>query len=650
MKNNNSKSSGIVAGEVRASQVIWTFGPGSLIDVKNLSVVALGLQDWEKMDWWMKSPEQIIEPRLLRQVQRVVGRHVKALYRPPIAQEFNRTTRADHEGMPVSVFPRWFRCRSCNLLGSIDIGSSFVVEGKTPDGLRVVHKNCGQNKLPRARSPMAVPSRFLLACSAGHLSDFPWRAFVHDGRNDCTGRIKFYEVGASLQTENLIVKCECGKAKSMAQAFGPGTWSKMKIKCDGVHPHFGSRATRNKCDAELKTILLGASNSWFSKVLSTLVLPAECQKPRTGKGSEIVELLDAAAEDLTDEEIHTLEDMKKVVGKRRFKALSEEESGVAVEDLFKAWRAYSEDPEAFRAKFLEEESEEKEDVRVPEWRSFTSRNLPFRENEFEAESAEIPAGFEKFLSGVVLVRRLKEVRALVGFTRLEAEDPTSGATDQPSVVPLSVDKTPWVPAVEVLGEGIFIRFDEDALELWESRPEVVERENKLKNAHAAWRTARKKSADGFPGIRYALLHTFAHIMIRELSLACGYSAASLRERIYSAVEGEPMAGVLIYTAATDSDGTLGGLVDLGTAENLRPLLIEALNRARICSTDPLCAEFDPAASFENALDLHLAACHACSYVSETSCEAGNRYLDRALLVETMAGSGSAFFDLTGVAP
>lgn len=134
-----------------------------------------------------------------------------------------------------------------------------------------------------------------------------------------------------------------------------------------------------------------------------------------------------------------------------------------------------------------------------------------------------------------------------------------------------------------------------------------------------------------------MLHTLSHLLIRELALECGYNAASIRERIYA--EGD-QAGILIYTAAADSDGTLGGLVELGKPENLGRLLRQALTRARICSSDPICSEHDPSAD----RSLHSASCHACSFVAETSCEKGNRYLDRALVLPTLEVGDAAFFD------
>jgi hypothetical protein len=200
-----------------------------------------------------------------------------------------------------------------------------------------------------------------------------------------------------------------------------------------------------------------------------------------------------------------------------------------------------------------------------------------------------------------------------------------------------------VPATEVRGEGIFIRLTSERLAAWLARPAVRAREAALLEGHNAFRAARKLAPleASFPGILYVLLHSFAHIFIRELALENGYSAASVRERIYASAYGEDpeRAGVLVYTAAPDSDGTLGGLVELGKPENIGRLIEQALERTRICASDPLCAEH--ISTHDRCL--HGAACHACCFVAETSCENGNKYLDRSLLVPTFAGSELAFF-------
>ena len=132
-------------------------------------------------------------------------------------------------------------------------------------------------------------------------------------------------------------------------------------------------------------------------------------------------------------------------------------------------------------------------------------------------------------------------------------------------------------------------------------------------AHQRWRIARKLEPphEFYPGIRFVLLHSFAHALIRQLAVECGYTTASLRERIYSRNPGEDepeMAGVLIYTAAPDSEGTLGGLVSLGKPETLERHLDQALDNMRLCASDPLCAEHHP---YREGNTLHAASCHAC---------------------------------------
>jgi hypothetical protein len=153
----------------------------------------------------------------------------------------------------------------------------------------------------------------------------------------------------------------------------------------------------------------------------------------------------------------------------------------------------------------------------------------------------------------------------------------------------------------------------------------------LRDAYARWRDNRDLDPDPtFPVARYLLIHTLSHLLLREIALECGYSSASIRERLYVGTPGQPAAGVLLSTAASDSEGTLGGLVALGEAGFLGRLLGQAFEGAETCSSDPLCSERVPVPPSDH---LHAAACHACLFASETSCEAGNRWLHRGVLVD-----------------
>jgi len=284
-----------------------------------------------------------------------------------------------------------------------------------------------------------------------------------------------------------------------------------------------------------------------------------------------------------------------------------------------------------------------EDIKRPEWDVLTMPNPPKDWPHFLAKDAGKPKRYEKYFSTILQLERLREVNALVGFTRVEAPEETREEDERPPMAPLSYNGKPkWVPAGEVHGEGIFLRFDELMVKAWEEVAAVKARDEIIQAGHKGWRNARKLDpSKGYPGARYVMIHTFAHLLIRELALECGYNSASIRERVYA---DEEMAGVLIYTAAADSDGTLGGLVELGESEMLGRLIDQALERASVCASDPLCSEHEPS----DDRTLHAAACHACTFVSETSCEKGNRYLDRAFLVKTFKTKNTAFFERSEV--
>lgn len=606
-------------GELRPSQLLWAYGCGSLVDLPQVSVVVMGLNFWDPT-----SCLPVGEDRLLGAVRRVLGPQVARLLGPPIRPggdgPYNPFTPEARIGVPVSPFPRWLRCPLCGRMGEVGSGLfELKAEPYRPDRTRFVHANCDK---ARGSPPTAVPARFLVACRGGHLDDFPWHYFVHGGPSDCPGPLKFFEQGASLQTENLWVRCErCDASRSLVDAFGD-RGQQLLPKCRGRHPHLG-RADAG-CEERLRPVLLGASNSWFPVTLTVLAIPT--------KGDKLAQLLADKSDLFSD------------VG-------NEAELGLALKVLGKSgmlgslgeykadeiWAAL----QAMRGGGGGEE--EPPDLKKPEWDAFTSPNPPQNWPDFMVTRIAAPKGLEAKFDFTVVAERLREVNALIGFTRVEPPEEAKEGGAPPPRAPLANGKPEWIPATEVRGEGIFLRFNSQRLAEWLLRPGVKAREAALLQGHKAFRAARKLSPpeDNFPGITYVLLHTFAHVLIRELALECGYSAASVRERIYASGYGQDpdMAGVLVYTAAPDSDGTLGGLAQLGQPDRLGELIAQALARARICASDPLCAEHVP----DHDRSLHGAACHACSFVAETSCEIGNRYLDRSLLVPTLAGTDLSFF-------
>lgn len=603
-------------GNIRPSQLLWTYGPGAMIDLPNFSVMTMGLDSWKQ-----DNCHPIDEPRLLEQVRMMCGAQVERLLQPPVSEtELDKPSDpSSYIGVPVQPFPRWFRCVKCGMMAEYDSGLFDIRESfYRPERTRFVHTNCPKGN---GRPVDAVPVRFLVACEHGHVDDFPWRWFVHDGPDDCGGTLYFYEKGASLQTENLWVECKgCNRRKSLAMAFGqigrdtlPG--------CRGRHPHLGlDEVSFSECREKIRPILLGATNSWFPVTVSVLAIPTRESALAQLVADNWVSLDSAASKEVLSAYF--------TLWKARGEFVELREYGV--DDV---WAAIQRERAPKGPAQVTDE-----DIKVPEWNELTDEKPIGKFPTFVCKKGVVPNAFKPWIRKVVLLERLRKVNALVGFTRIEARD--EFADDVATPAPLSRGEPKFVPACEVYGEGLFLQFDEEAIAQWEERPGVKKQESMLRTGYEGWRKNRKLDpAKGFPGARFYLLHTISHLFIRELALECGYNSASIQERIYAKTGDNPMAGILIYTAASDSDGTLGGLVGLGAPDKLNAILKKALARARTCSSDPLCSDHTHAADWS----LHGAACHACAFAAETSCEVGNRYLDRSLVVPTYAVKDAALF-------
>lgn len=606
-------------GELRPSQILMTFGIGSVVDLPGLSVMLMGLNEWDPAYC-----VEINEPRLLATVQKQVGGQVQRLYSPPVAPDTAFQGSPFDEswliGVPVASFPRWVVCPSCRLLAPLGSGLfSLKADPYRPDRTRYVHQNCSRGG---KRPPTVNPARFLVACERGHLDDFPWHWFVHRGQGSCQGALSFSELGASGEAAELQVSCDrCQQRRRMVEAFEQQGQQTLPA-CRGRRPHL--RDWEEGCKESMTPILLGASNSWFPLVLSALSVPGAA-----GKLEQLVEshwtILGKAT-------------MKQMIEFARDTGQIPALSAYSVDQIWAAVEARRHGNGADR---------DADDLKRPEWELLAQPDLGRNTADFRVKPADTPSGYARFFSRVVLVERVREVRALIGFTRIESPgefgDDMFVAPERRA--PLSRTPPAWLPATEVRGEGIFVQFDEEAVTQWLGAPRPRSHEAEFLEAHRSWRRVRQREPldAGFPGLRYVLLHSFAHVLMRQLAVECGYTAASIRERIYSrgpAEEGGPMAGVLLYTAAADSEGTLGGLVSLGESDKLGRLIGQALYEARLCASDPLCAEHHP---WRDGSSLHAAACHACLFSPETSCERGNRYLDRAVLIETVAGGDLAYF-------
>ena len=600
------------------------YGIGAVVDLPRMSVILMGLNDWPLSE--MKSLD---EERLLRAVQSRLPM-VTALKAPPIAPDqamVGFMSKPALTGVPVATFPRWLVCPRCRQLASIDSGVFTIdPDDRRPDRATYRHTNC-LKRSAAGKPPEVVPTRFLAMCEAGHLDDFPWMEYVHGSPACPTGdpSLFFYEFGPSGQVRDLTVTCRgCGRSKSLTLAAATTRRDSLPL-CTGRRPHLRDYDPE-PCENHIRAVALGASNMWFPIALSVISVPtpgealAQLVIDNWGQ-AQYATTVDAAralvqAGVLSTLSAHTPEAIVAAVKTER-----ERRSGVATTVA----------PE----------------IRNPEWSVF-SQSPPFPMGaDFQVRLASVPSGLSGVLERVMLVDRLRVVRAMIGFTRVDSPGEVIEIEHMPEakVAPLGRDRPTWVPASETRGEGIFLQFKESAIQAWLDRPEVKVQAEAYAQAYADNLAARKLEPERQPalGMRYLLLHSFSHALMRQVTLECGYTAASLSERIYAVDEGSeggPQAGILIFTAAPDSEGTLGGLVSLGEAKMLEPLIAQALESMRLCASDPLCAEHEPGG--DNA-QLHGAACHACLLAPETSCERGNRFLDRAVLVDTISRDRLGFF-------
>ncbi|MFC6083738.1 DrmB family protein [Sphaerisporangium aureirubrum] len=621
-------------GSVRPSHLMFTSGVGSLVDLPNFSVLVKGLEDW-KYESLKDTPAVIVEPRLLAAVQAVLSRTVKELKAAPWlpGTDQDPNGEAARTGTPVMPFPSWMRCTACNLLARID-SQVFGFENDKPNKpheARFFHE-CGKGR----KKNLVVGARFVVACTAGHLDDFPYLEFVHEG-GKCPAvekpNLLMEDYGGNLGA-NVRIACQrCPANRNIREVMGRRGQEHLP-RCRGRHPHLG---VFGGCARQLHVLVVGASNQWFAQTLSALAVP------QAGAGE-----LDAKVERFW-ENLQHIAGQQMMPFMRSVAPLKQEFEQWDDDELWDAIERHRAAPEPAAGK----EPEGYPDLRTPEWRVFSGIALPEPGDEFAAyrHPDGVPNLLKGFYSDVVQVERVREVRAMIGFTRLDAPDP-----DDPNLVtraPLSRSKPTWVPASEVRGEGIFLRLPEELLVDWEERVAGSRAIRLHYEAYGRFREYRYSARtgqpfneetryQGWPGARFYVLHTLSHLMIRTIALECGYNSASLAERVYAGDEDDPRGGILIYTAVPDAEGTLGGLVSLAEPDELVRLTRRALAEARHCSSDPLCAERLPCDPEDF---LHGAACHACLFVSETTCERGNRFLDRRFVVPIDTPGLAMFADL-----
>lgn len=611
-----------VTHTIRAAQAVLQYGVGAMIDFPDQTLMTAAPEYWD---------------------DKVVFIHDERLEKALRVTKFGMPGGKDEfpEGISYVRFPQWYFCPKCRRFQPI---KQWVKEYRKKATARVLSYD-EYMKCPKCLqcSQDLVVARIVVACNHGHIDDFPWIKWVHEknkgGRKEVCGEPKLkFQTGtvSSAGLEGLEIICDTCKAhaslfgafdkeegRTAMERLGPSGY-----RCSGHHPWRGEHET---CTEFPRAIQRGATATYFPKIVSSLVIPPYSDRINTKieQSAEyqkcLIRIDDFDADERDDRIQKRLDEWAKTITLQ-----------TAVDfEIVKAvlTRKWLDTPP-------EEYTTDSEHYRLEEFRALTGELSDYTQSDdFIRESIDISSYGIPGLKSIALIHKVREVRALTGFTRLNPPGSSDLGRNEPNFVAIKKPETTWYPDYEVRGEGIFIEFNRGALAQWlDGNAEAHRRAKQITDNYASTLMSEARGREITP--QFLFLHSLAHMLIRQLSFECGYSAASLRERIYSSEsETNPMAGILIYTASGDSEGTLGGLVRQGYEDSFPRVFRQAIESGRICSNDPVCISSEG----QGRDALNLSACHTCLLLPETSCEEFNIFLDRGVVVGTFEHPEAGFY-------
>ena len=611
---------------VRLSHLLRDCSVGAIVRGPDSLMVVQDIRTWDRRG---RDPLE----REIRYVDRVrsalgIG---ELLCTPPRSAERDGTVIG---WIPALRFPTWMRCLTCGLLHRAPWRRQRAKGGggrDTETGSAGGAAETGECVECGGRLEQAP---WVLVHEDGYLADVPWHALAHrDSRHpeqrqchpDWTQpNLKLSEIGADRRIHCSL----CGSNATFPSGalpripFPPRTWQQPWMREPPAQSPEPPALLLEINDVRVHT----------ASTRTALVIPPES---RIRRGTVTDRLYGSTRSQLS------IRDARNPLARRS-----------AIKRLASEYRCTSDEIEDAIAEIdsgypLFGRAITASDLLADEYRALIGEIPDLREDEdFVTEhhtqnwkmlGRTLEAGVSRHavnaVSSLTAVNKLKEIMVLKGFQRAGGEQLTP---------PDIIGESNWLPALELYGEGIFFTLDEAYLQRWEGNDALHERADAFSQRYV------QRAGQGIPELdvdvspRFLLCHTLAHLMIHELDAEAGYPAASLKERIYceTGKSGkEPMAGILIYVAVPDEEGSLGGLMELAKPERFLRLLTGAFEAATWCSLDPVCSEQEG-----HGPDLlNRAACHACALVPETSCPYGNVLLDR-VFVKGAAPGTPAFLD------
>ncbi len=618
--------------DIRLSQIVGAHGVGGLrVQMGGLSMICAGLDHWYEPYTSTRPMLNIPFSRehvMIKEKRLQKFLDVDYFRQPP---EYRDNPSAENAYLPVPYFrfPKFSYCSD----NQRKDGCGRIAKLSQSDG--TVKPLCQYCSTKLNKNSILKQVNIVIACKNGHIDEFPWFEWAH-GRVEgitCNPKDTVYRQRAGTGVSGQIVQClECGKSSDMASGF-----SRLKSlygSCKGMKPWHGKNITE-PCDKEVEGIFSNQISAYSPKIQSSLFIPIDAP-------TEIQEI-DAEMDnnraikfDLNNfEQDFTSSDERSEVEKNIDRYLSRDDgrirkalSSYSEENIKKAWmrRIYGSDESTTEAP----EPGSEEEYRYQE---FKVLNNHVNNKYISTEIIDIDKYSKyttEFIDNIVLVKSILETRVLTGFNRI------SGDLDLNTAKKLLWKDFPakpnrWLPAVQSYGEGIFIKFNQKLLSSHGDKKEVMDRFSILEKSHANIESGLLANTKISP--EHLFVHTLSHLLINEISFYAGYSAASMSERLYVSTDDDnKMLGLLIYTSQGDSEGTMGGLVEVGKPGIFDEIIKNSVSNSAWCSTDPVCNEVIPQGPFK----LNLGACYSCCLLPETSCELINSFLDRGIVSGTQS--------------
>lgn len=593
--------------ELRRAQTISPYGVGALLDISGEGFVVNSIDNW--------NPPPAVKIEMRRLSSALGGYELRSF------SDEERT----NEAVKVSRFPRWLHCQSCKKLTFLtkkddnndNFGQPFCRSG-----------TCNKRPLD--------PMRFVAYCDNGHLTEIDWARWCHSGQADAEfghcrdiTQLRFTSSGKyGGDFHSMRITCNaCERSRTLADiARGEASpyvlqnWPPKGQKCCGRQPwQSGEHVT--ECKEVMRIEPRGSSSLYSSTVYSALDIEVQGQSHTVSNLS-----LDALLEDLIETEVNRqIVEGEIELGRDGAHATKikrrAQNSDISFDDAVAYLLArLNTVPDQDLA--IESTVEDTQNKILSDELAIFKLKKDIDQSNFKLQFPKLNntdfTRLNNVFSGIGQVRKLREVRVNTSFKR------GKGLSDV--AVNAGVQGIKWLPAIEAFGEGIY--FELNSVTLTEFLSQHNEKLSELvRPQQEALNSLKENYPVDYPSSQLFLIaHTLSHLLIRQLTFNSGYSSAALRERIYID-DNDSYAGILIYTTDTDSEGTLGGLVDQARADILNKVLLQITELASWCSSDPVCRE-----TMEQGLhNLNRSACHCCSLISETSCAYQNAMLNRLIL-------------------